>query len=149
MAKTFETDHVTMHAPSIRVSEEIPIDKHKIVRYDVRFKKPYIDEILYPATMHSIQHMMKAAFAEVSKVKIIDFSLMGSRTGFNLVVLDPPDNFVDHDIKGAFIVALDMDNVPGATKRLCGNYTYHDIDDAKREILEFLDLFYGIRLILR
>ena len=71
MAKTFETDHVTMHAPSIRVSEEIPIDKHKIVRYDVRFKKPYIDEILYPATMHSIQHMMKAAFAEVSKVKII------------------------------------------------------------------------------
>lgn len=149
MAKSYESNHTIMHAPNIVVSGEYKIDKqHRVVRYDMRFKKPYVDEIMYPATMHSIQHMMKAAFAEVSKCTIVDFSLMGSRTGFNIVVVDPPENFIDHDVKGALIVALDMDKVPGDTKKECGNCTYHDIDDARREILEFLDLFYGIRLIL-
>ncbi len=150
MVKSFTVDHLTMHAPDIRVSDEIQIGKqHKIVKYDIRFKKPYQDDPMYPAAMHSIEHMMATALREVSHAQIVDFSPMGCRTGFYLTVIDPPENFVTNDIKGAMIVSLDMEEVPGAEKKTCGNYLYHDIDEAKRELLDFLEFYYGIRLVLK
>lgn len=150
MVKSFTVDHTNMKAPDIRIAEEIPVGRHnKIVKYDIRFKRPYKDDPMYPATMHSLEHMMATAIREISQATIIDFSPMGCRTGFYLTVLNPPENFVTNDIKGAMIISLDMDEVPGADKKSCGNCYYHDIDDAKRELLDFLEFYYGIRLILR
>ncbi len=150
MVKSFTIDHTQMKAPDIRIADEIQVGRqHRIVKYDIRFKKPYQDEPMYPAAMHSIEHMMATAIREISQCQIIDFSPMGCRTGFYLTVLDPTDNFVSNDIKGAMIVSLDMDEVPGSDKKSCGNYHYHDIDEAKRELLDFLEFYYGIRLILR
>jgi len=150
MLKASATDLSGMLAPDIRIASDISIGKqHRVVKYDVRFKKPYRDEIIYPSAMHSIVHMITYALKEVSEVKVVDFSPMGSRTGFFLTVVDPSDTFITNDFKGALIVALDLEEVPEANKRQCGNASYHDIDEAKREILDFLECYYGIRLILK
>lgn len=149
MVKSFAIDHTNMKAPDIRVAEEIVLGKNRIVKYDIRFKKPYVDELIFPAVMHSIEHMMATAIREISEAQIIDFSPMGCRTGFYLSVINPGENFIKNDIKGAMIISLDMEEVPGATKKSCGNFYYHDIEGAKNELLDFLEFYYGIRLLIR
>jgi len=150
MLKASATDLSGMLAPDIRIAEEFAIGKqHRVVKYDVRFKKPYRDEIMYPSAMHTIVHMITYSLKEVSEIKVIDFSPMGSRTGFFLTVIDPTENFISNDFKGALIVALDLEEIPEANKKQCGNASYHDFDEAKREILDFLECYYGIRLILK
>lgn len=150
MAKASSLDRLSLHAPDICVRDEFQVGKqHRVVKYDIRFKRPYEDDPMYPAAVHSIEHMMRTALREVSQAQIVNFAPMGCRTGFYLTVIDPPENFVSHDIKGAMIVSLDMEVVPGAEKKTCGNCLYHDLDEAKRELLDFLEFYYGIRLVLK
>lgn len=139
MVKSFQLDHLNMPAPNIRVSDTIELGDNKIVKYDIRFKKPYIDKVLEGATMHTIEHLIATTLRQVSKCKIVDFSPMGCKTGFYLTVINPSDSFVKEDIKAAMQDALTFDVIPGNAKESCGNFEYHNLADAKLQLQSFID----------
>lgn len=110
-----------------------------IYTYDLRFKKPNGGDYLKNASMHTIEHLM-ATVARNSELqdKVIYFGPMGCRTGFYLLL-----DSVETDKAKAFTIdclkkCLAFDTIPGSSRKECGNYLEHDLDDAKREIENYL-----------
>ncbi len=105
-----------------------------VVTYDVRMKIPNGGEYLSMKAAHTIEHLF-ATFARNSAHgdKIVYVGPMGCKTGFYLLVRDA----ISHEeaIKlvqesMAFIAAY-LGDIPGNTRKECGNYLYHDLDGAK------------------
>ena len=110
-----------------------------IYTYDLRFKKPNGGDYLKNASMHTIEHLM-ATVARNSELqdKVIYFGPMGCRTGFYLLL-----DSVETDNAKAFTIdclkkCLSFSSIPGSSRKECGNYLEHDLDDAKREIENYL-----------
>ena len=60
------------------------------------FKNPEHDELLYPDTMHSIQHLLSAASKEADLPNIIKIMPCGSRIAMEVAVLDAQSDFANH-----------------------------------------------------
>jgi S-ribosylhomocysteine lyase len=135
-----------MKAPYVKVSEIFELEGHKVVKYDLRFRQPYDDDVMDGTTLHSIEHMMTKALKEAGNNTVVGFSPMGSKTGFYLTVLDPPQDYTENDILKAMLAVLQYNEVPGRSKSQCGNYTYHNYDFAKQSISEFVKGYYGISI---
>lgn len=104
-----------------------------VVSYDLRFVRPNLPPFLDVAAMHTIEHLF-ATYVRNSKFAehIIYFGPMGCRTGFY---------FLTRGMSEADVIALTRETlafianykgeIPGATRKECGNYAEHDLKGAK------------------
>lgn len=114
-----------------------------LTTFDVRMTEPNRQHALSGATLHTIEHLAATYLRNRPdwKDRVIYWGPMGCRTGNYLILLG--------DLKPGDIVELIRDTfrfiaeyegeVPGASPRDCGNYTYMDLNEAKVQARRFLD----------
>ena len=105
-----------------------------VVTYDVRMKIPNGGDYLCMKAAHTIEHLF-ATFARNSDKgdSIVYVGPMGCKTGFYLLVRDSLSH--EEAIKlvqeSMAFIATYSGEIPGNTRKECGNYLYHDLQGAK------------------
>ena len=114
---------------------------HGVTTWDLRFKKPNGGDYIDIAAMHTIEHLI-ATIVRNSKYKddIIYFGPMGCRTGFYLLTVNLNYDEVKALLIESLALAQTFDEVPGNKREECGNYLEHDLQGAKAECAEYLDI---------
>lgn len=133
---SFSVDH-TQLKKGVYISR---MDDH-LTTYDIRMCEPNVDEPLDPKAAHTIEHIGATLLRNGQyKDKIIYFGPMGCMTGFYLITKDLDFETVKTLVRTTFeqIASWDQD-IPGAKKEECGNYTYMDLTKAKQAALFFIN----------
>ena len=126
---SFSVDHDKL-VPGIYVSR---IDGD-VITYDIRMKKPNAGDYLSNGALHTFEHLF-ATYARNSEFadSIIYVGPMGCRTGFYFLVrntMSKADTLKLVRESFEFISKFEGD-IPGATRKECGNYREHDLEGAK------------------
>lgn len=136
--ESFNLDHRTVVAPYIRVADVKVIDGVTLTKYDIRFTQPNVDHLGTEA-VHSIEHCC-AGFLRNHSDAIIDFSPMGCRTGFYLLVVGEPDvEGIANLVEATFKDVLNATEVPAANEIQCGWGAHHSLEAAQKAITTMLN----------
>ncbi len=139
---SFTVNHDTLY-PGVYVSRVDHIGKESITSFDLRFTRPNFEPALENAPIHAIEHL-GATFLrnhETWADKVIYFGPMGCRTGFYLLLageLQPIDIVPLLKELCEFILGYD-EEIPGATRRDCGNFQDMNLYTAKYHAKNYLD----------
>ncbi|OUP75628.1 MULTISPECIES: S-ribosylhomocysteine lyase [unclassified Thomasclavelia] len=112
-----------------------------LTTYDIRMTSPNIEPALKPEAAHTIEHIGATLLRNGKyRDKIIYFGPMGCMTGFYLITKDLDFDTVIELVKETFIQIANWDQeIPGAKKEECGNYTFMDLKTAKNVATNFLE----------
>lgn len=133
---SFSVDHTKLKK-GIYVSR---IDQD-LTTFDIRMTQPNVDAALEPQAAHTIEHI-GATLLRNGKYKdhIIYFGPMGCMTGFYLITRDLDFVTVKNIVKDIFTaIASWQQDIPGAKKEECGNYTYMNLEKAKAAAQFYID----------
>ena len=105
-----------------------------VVTYDIRMKKPNQGDYLANGALHTIEHLF-ATYARNSVYGpgVIYVGPMGCRTGFYLLTVALSFKQVLGELRRAFSLGAKAEEIPGSSKKECGNYLEHDLDGARKE----------------
>lgn len=111
-----------------------------LTTYDIRMCQPNVDKALDPKAAHTIEHIGATLLRNGPyKDKIIYFGPMGCMTGFYLITQDLDFETVKMLVKEVFLtISSWQQEIPGAKKEECGNYTYMDLDQARASSAYFV-----------
>ncbi len=115
-----------------------------ITTYDLRTKKPYVDELMDAETCHTMEHMFATIVRNGAlKDKVIYFGPMGCQTGFYLLIRDADNRQVISEIKRILKVISEYDGeVYGNSEIECGNCYTLNLEKAKKLSKEYLEAIY-------
>ena len=111
-----------------------------ITTFDLRTRTPNAGDYMDNITMHTVEHLL-ATFLRGGEIgaQVIYFGPMGCRTGFYLLTRDVEPKRVLAVLRKAVADVLAYEGeVPGASRRECGNYRELSLDAAKRECAAYL-----------
>ena len=113
-----------------------------ITTYDMRTRRPNMDDYMDNLTMHSVEHMF-ATYVRSSNIgpDVIYFGPMGCQTGFYLVVRSRTND----EVLAAVVETLEKivfhtGEMFGAKRKECGNFKNLSLDAAKVECRRYLDI---------
>lgn len=114
-----------------------------ITTFDIRITEPNRQPALSPQVLHAMEHLA-ATFLRNHPIwadKVVYWGPMGCCTG-NYLLLS--GDYTSAQILPLIIetmqfVATFEGEVPGATPRDCGNFSYMDLDGARHEARRYLD----------
>ncbi|MDE6274536.1 MAG: S-ribosylhomocysteine lyase [Clostridiales bacterium] len=116
-------------------------DQNGITTFDLRFKKPNGGDYVSPKALHTIEHLLATVLRNsAEKENIVYFGPMGCRTGFYLLTLRLSYDEVLALLKKCIPQAIALEEIPGSKREECGNYLEHDLNDAKRELKNYLNI---------
>ncbi len=113
-----------------------------ITTFDIRMTRPNREPALSPESLHAMEHLAATFLRNhpLWRDKIVYWGPMGCCTGNYLLVqgcLDSAD--ILPLIRETMEFVADFEGeVPGATARDCGNYTFMKLEDARRAASAFL-----------
>lgn len=138
--KSFQLDHDKI-VPGFYCLGEA----HNVYTYDLRFKHPNGGDYLSYASIHSIEHLF-ATVIRNSEIKdnVVYFGPMGCRTGCYLLLYGIEEKQALKWTIKCFEDCLKLDYVPGTEKKQCGNYKEHSLQDAKKDIKDYLKVLKSI-----
>lgn len=131
---SFQINHKKLKC-GVFVSRMDSVGNDYVTTFDLRMKKPYRDEPMSVASMHTIEHL-GATYMRNDALwsdKIVYFGPMGCRTGFYLIV----KGWVTSETILPFIertfdfISEYTDKIPGASEDECGNCYEHDLEAAR------------------
>ena len=114
-----------------------------ITTFDVRLTEPNREPAVKPEALHSMEHLAATYLRNNPewKDKVVYWGPMGCCTGNYLIL--------QGELSSKDIVPLMADTfkfiadfegeIPGASAKDCGNYTFNDLPEAKRVARRFLD----------
>ncbi|BAB07072.1 S-ribosylhomocysteine lyase [Halalkalibacterium halodurans] len=135
--ESFELDHTIVKAPFVR-----PCGTHKVGtngevnKFDIRFFQPN-KQAMKPDVIHTLEHLLALnirKFAEAyDHFDVIDLSPMGCQTGFYLIMSGKPtvEEIIDV-LEQTMKYSLELEEVPAANEKQCGQAKLHDLDGAKK-----------------
>ncbi|MDR1939334.1 MAG: S-ribosylhomocysteine lyase [Clostridiales bacterium] len=133
---SFQIDH-TIHEKGFYLGKVTD----NIFTYDLRFKKPNDGDYISNAAIHTVEHLFATIIRNGDiKQNVVYFGPMGCRTGFYLLLAGVPKEIALPYAVDALKKCLELDDIPGASEKECGNYREHDLAEAKREIREYLSV---------
>lgn len=140
--ESFKVNHLELRR-GVYISRKDTYGENKVTTVDIRVCKPYDDQPMPDAAMHTIEHIGATFFRMMSSVDkdTIYFGPMGCHTGFYLIL---NGDYTSHNVlpavKAMFkYVATFEGPIPGATEKECGNYNLNDLKDARRIAHKFLN----------
>ena len=137
--ESFQVDHNRL-VPGVYISRKDFIDTPTVTTYDIRMRRPNVEEPLSTAVIHTLEHIGAVFLRQYSCLDVIYFGPMGCRTGFYLVVAGSPDTqTLIATLQDLFTCVLLTTEIPGATETECGNADDHDLDGAKAEARRYLE----------
>lgn len=114
-----------------------------ITTFDVRLTEPNREPAVRPEALHTIEHLAATYLRNNKewKEKIVYWGPMGCCTGNYLIM---QGKLIPEDIlpllRDTFFFIADFEgDIPGASAKDCGNYTFNDLAEAKRVAKRFLD----------
>lgn len=114
-----------------------------ITTFDIRMSEPNREPAVDGAALHTIEHLAATYLRNHAewKDRIIYWGPMGCRTGNYLLINgDYSSNDIAPLMRETFeFIASFEGEIPGATARDCGNYTYNDLDLARIVAKRYLD----------
>ena len=111
-----------------------------VVTYDMRTRRPNSGDFMDNITMHTFEHMF-STYIRNSGLDVIYFGPMGCQTGFYLLIRNADNHKVLAEILSALEKIIDHSGaVFGASEVECGNYKTLDLDAAKTEAQNYLDI---------
>ena len=116
-----------------------------ITTYDMRTRRPNMDDYMDNLTMHSVEHLF-ATYVRNSEIgsRVIYFGPMGCQTGFYLLVRDAENNEVLRVVLDVLEKIINHNtDMPGAVREECGNYLNLSLDAAKLECKRYLEILKG------
>lgn len=134
--ESFKIDHLN-HPAGIYLSRR----DGDICTYDVRICKPYADELLTNAEMHSLEHLLATVLRNGAHgAEVIYVGPMGCQTGFYVLYRGLGQNEAERDILASFRYVADYDGeMPGNSKAECGNCLNLSVAAARRAATTFLE----------
>ena len=117
-----------------------------VVTYDVRMKKPNNGDFLQNAGLHTLEHLLATYLRNTPQgSEVIYVGPMGCRTGFYVLFRDTVS--AEQTIKllqDAFAFSRDFSGeIPGSTRKECGNYLDHDLNNAKQIAADMCQVLKG------
>lgn len=114
-----------------------------LTTFDIRMTEPNRQEPLSPETLHAMEHLAATYLRNRDdwKSRVVYWGPMGCCTGNYLILsgeLQPGDILPLLRDMMEFIAGFEGD-VPGATPRDCGNYSFMNLEGARREAARYLD----------
>ncbi|MCM1377335.1 MAG: S-ribosylhomocysteine lyase [Clostridium sp.] len=113
-----------------------------ITTFDIRMTRPNREAALTPEALHAMEHLIATFLRNhpVWKEKVVYWGPMGCCTGNYLLMQGDlkSENIVDLIREAMTFVAEFEGEIPGATPRDCGNYSYMDLREAKAAAKKFL-----------
>lgn len=139
---SFTIDHERL-LRGIYVSRKDKVGVEIITTFDIRMKEPNREKPLSAAALHTIEHLAATYVRNDPewKDKVIYWGPMGCLTGNYFLLrgdLQPRD-ILELMIDTFEFVATFDGEVPGAKPRDCGNWSLHDLADARIEARRFAD----------
>lgn len=118
-------------------------DNCLICTYDIRMKAPYKEPIMDIDALHTMEHLA-ATFLRNDPLwcnKIIYWGIMGCCTGNYLIVAGKHEDIEIIDLmKSLFKHMMDYTgDIPGATRKACGNFKLNDLMGCKNEARKFYE----------
>jgi S-ribosylhomocysteine lyase len=135
--QSFEVDHDVLEK-GMYVSR---VDDN-IVTYDIRMVKPNTPPYLDNAGAHAFEHLF-ATFARNGEYfqNVVYVGPMGCRTGFYFITRDLEHEKAIEIVKDSMKFISEFEGeIPGTTRKECGNYLDHDLETAKRYAKDFLEV---------
>ena len=114
-----------------------------ITTFDIRLTEPNRQPTVSPEALHTIEHLAATYLRNDPEWgdKIVYWGPMGCCTGSYLLMqgeLEPADIAELLTATFEFIAGFEGD-IPGATPRDCGNYTFNDLPAARKVARHFTD----------
>lgn len=114
-----------------------------ISTFDIRLSRPNREAAVDGAALHTIEHLAATYLRNHAEwgSRVVYWGPMGCLTGSYLLL---SGDLMSEDILPLvretfeFIAGFEGD-IPGATARDCGNYTYNNLEEARRVARRFLD----------
>jgi S-ribosylhomocysteine lyase len=106
-----------------------------VTTYDLRTRRPNMDDYMSNITMHSFEHMF-ATYIRSSEIgaDVLYFGPMGCQTGFYLLVRDKENGAVLDTVLETLKKIINHDGeIFGNSQKECGNYKNLDLEAAKIE----------------
>lgn len=114
---------------------------HGVTTWDLRFKKPNGGDFISPKSLHTVEHLLATTLRNsAQRENVIYFGPMGCRTGFYLLTVNLTYNQVLALLKESCAAALALEEIPGNRREECGNYLEHDLQSAKKDIAEYVNI---------
>lgn len=111
--------------------------------FDIRMTAPNREPAVTPQALHTIEHLAATWLRNNPEwsSRIVYWGPMGCCTGSYLIVQgEPAPAEIAALMLEMFEWIADFDgDIPGATARDCGNYTFNDPDEARRVARRYVD----------
>lgn len=140
---SFKIDHLKLLRGVYVSRTDVTPSGDIITTFDVRLTEPNREKAVTPQALHAMEHLAATFLRNNAewKDRIIYWGPMGCCTGNYLLMqgdLTPGD--IIPLLKDTFRFVAEFEgDVPGATPKDCGNYSYMDLPEAKREAKRFLE----------
>ena len=140
---SFKVNHLTLLRGVYVSRKDTTPSGDVITTFDIRMTEPNRQGPLSGKALHAIEHLAATYLRNHPqwRDKVIYWGPMGCRTG-NYLLLS--GDYESADIvplmRETFRFIADFEgDIPGASPRDCGNYTYMDLPEAKKEALKYLE----------
>lgn len=114
-----------------------------LTTFDVRMTEPNRQDPLSGAELHTIEHLAATFLRNHPQWKneVVYWGPMGCRTGNYLILKGEykSGDIVPLMVETFRFIADYEGDIPGATPRDCGNYSYMDLQGAKAQARRYLD----------
>lgn len=140
---SFTVNHLTLKRGVFLSRRDVTASGDVITTFDIRMSEPNRQAPLDGATLHAMEHLA-ATFLRNHPVwgsRVVYWGPMGCRTGNYLLLQGDwqPRDVLPLVVETMEFVARFEGEVPGASARDCGNYSYMNLDNARQEALRYLD----------
>lgn len=140
---SFTIDHTRLE-PGVFVSRrDVTPHGDELTTFDIRLTRPNREPAISPKALHAMEHLA-ATFLRNHPVwanRVVYWGPMGCATGNYLILSGHYDSSdIIPLLRETFSFIADYDGeIPGATPRDCGNFTFMDLPAAKVAASKFLD----------
>ena len=140
---SFTIDHTRLKRGLYVSRRDVTPSGDVLTTFDVRMTVPNLEPAVSPQALHTIEHLAATWLRNNPhwQDRVVYWGPMGCCTGSYLILmgrLDPSDiSSMMREMFG-WIAGFEGD-IPGATPRDCGNYTFNDLPEAKKVATRFLN----------
>lgn len=141
---SFTIDHERLE-PGVFVSRrDVTPGGDVLTTFDIRMTRPNREEALSPRALHAMEHLAATFLRNHPewREQVVYWGPMGCCTGNYLILqgeLQSSDILPLMRETMEFVVAFEGD-IPGATPRDCGNYSFMDLEAAKAAAARYLEV---------
>ena len=140
---SFTIDHTRLERGIFLSRRDVTPSGDVISTFDIRLTRPNREPTVDGAALHTIEHLAATYLRnhEQWAPRVVYWGPMGCLTGSYLLLSGEYESAdIVELMRQTFAFIADYEgDIPGATARDCGNYTYNNLAEARRVARRFLD----------